>query len=173
MPRRRLTAFEIAEARQVFGEGLDYARALVFENTPLPNIIAYLGRSPRPNAVTLGSTSYFPVTLQTAPEAVARDISNMAWLIHELTHQWQFQRLGWSYLTRALSVQLRLGADSYNYQKKHPSREEALREAKALGRRLMDFNMEQQGDLARHYYEALKQGRDPAPWEPFVAEFRH
>ena len=166
--RRRLTANEIAEARLVFGPGLNYYRASVIENTEFPNHVARLGGAPRPNAVTLGNTCYFPETLRTAPEVIGNgDLRSMAWLIHELTHIWQFQRFGWIYLARTLSVQLRSGRDGYRYTLED-------------GRRLADYNLEQQGDIARDYYCALKTGwnctrtahRNPAEWELLVAEFR-
>ena len=173
MPRRLLSPPEIAEARLVFGDGLDYSRTYVVENTPFPNWIATIGGSPRPNAVTLGNVSYFPETLQTSAEDLALgNLGAICWLMHELTHQWQFQRMGWLYLLRALNVQLRQGRQAYAYVGKHPSPEAALKAARAANRRLTDFNMEQQGDLARDYYLTLKQGRDASAWEPFVAEFR-
>lgn len=179
MPRRPLTTDEIAEARLVFGNGLDYSRARVFENTRWPNLIADVGaalhgsRRQSDNAVTLGNTCYFPVILRTSAEVIASgELTHVTWLLHELTHQWQFQRMGWGYLLRALRVQLREGQQGYAYKGKHPSPEAALRAALTAGRRLRDFNLEQQGDLARDYYLALKQRRDASTWEPFVAEFR-
>jgi len=179
MPRRPLNPSEIVEARLVFGEGLDYSRAFVFENARWPNLIADLGgilhRHKRTwnNGVALGNTCYFPVQLRTSAEIIAGgELKDMAWLIHELTHQWQYQRIGWRYLTDALSVQLREGLQSYNYQKEYPSREAALQAARAAGRRLADFNPEQQGELARDYYLAIKQGREVNAWGAFVAEFR-
>ena len=73
------------------------------------------------NAVTLGSTSYFPVTLNTAPDAVAGgNLRDMGWLVHELTHQWQYQRMGLRYLTAALGVQIRLGRRAYEMGGGHP-----------------------------------------------------
>jgi hypothetical protein len=168
MSRRSLTAVERAEAELVFGSGLDYTRVSVVENTPLPNWIADLGGSPKPNAVTLGGASYFPETLQITETDIRNgNLRQITWLIHELAHQWQFQRLWWGYLARALWVQVTKGQKSYPYRLED-------------GRRLMDFNMEQQADIAKDYYCALKIGRncertesrDPRTWEPFVAEFK-
>jgi type VI secretion system secreted protein VgrG len=166
--RRRLTAHEIAEARLVFGHSLEYQRAIVVERTEFPNLVARLGRSPTPNAVALGNTCYFPETLRTGPEFVGNgDLRAMAWLIHELAHVWQYQRMGWSYLARTLWVHAREGQRGYRYRIEP-------------GRRLADYNLEQQGDIARDYYCALKSGwnctrsvnRNPADWEPLVADFR-
>lgn len=174
MPKRSLTAFEQAEARRVFGDGLDYTRARIWDETPLPNWVADVGAALRfqrrtwDNAVTLGDTSYFPMTLRAQEEA-----GQMEWLIHELTHQWQYQQVGWRYLWEAVSVQVRFGPKGYDYSDNKPSKEAALTEAKASGKRLAHFNREQQGDLARDYYARLKQNHAVAAWEPFIAEFRN
>src|SRR5262245_13686253 len=129
MPRRALSACELAEARLVFGDGLDYTRAFVWENSPWPNWIADVGAAIHRykrnwnNAVTLGDTSYFPVTLRTTTEMLASgDLSDISWLMHELTHQWQFQRLGWNYLWRAVQVQAVSGLHGYDYQAHHTSK---------------------------------------------------
>ena len=168
MPRRPLTTTEIAEARLVFGAGLNFRRVGIVENTEFPNLIARLGGSPRPNAVTLGNTSYFTEMLQTSAEVIANgDLRAMAWLIHELAHQWQYQRMGWLYLARSVWVQVREGQNGYRYEIE-------------AGRPLSGYNLEQQGDIARDYYCALKTGwncvrtasRDPAEWESLIQEFR-
>jgi hypothetical protein len=171
----------MAEARLVFASSLDYARVFVFENARWPDAVDRVGASlqkrVRPpeehNAVTFGQTSYFPVVLDTAAESVAAgNLRDMAWLIHELTHQWQYRRQGWGYLTAALSVQLRLGRQAYNYQGTYPTTEAALLAAHSQGRRLAQFNPEQQGDLARDFYYRLKTGLNCSAWEPFIGELR-
>jgi hypothetical protein len=160
MPRRLLSPTERAEVELVFGAGLDYTRVFVVEDTPFPNRVADLGRSPKPNAVTLGNVSYFPHRLHVTEDALRRgDLREIAWLIHEVTHQWQFQRLGWRYLTSALWTQLTLGQKGYHYELQ-------------AGRPLAGYNMEQQADIARDYYTALKRGQDISAWAPLVAEFR-
>jgi type VI secretion system secreted protein VgrG len=168
MPRRPLSPVEIAEARRVFGEGLDYSRAIIAENTPFPNWVARAGGAPRPNAVTLGNVSYFPERLKTSARDIAGgNLRGMGWLIHELAHQWQYQHMGWGYLTRALWVHLRQGQNGYRY---------LIRP----GDLLPDFNLEQQGDIARDYYCALKLGLncahtarlDPARLEAIIEGFR-
>jgi hypothetical protein len=181
MPRRCLSRDEIAEAQLVFGSGLDYTRAYVVEEAAWPDWIDALGarlqkrmrHKDEHNAITLGNTSYFPVRLTTGPESVSGGhLRDMSWLIHELTHQWQYQRLGWRYLARALRVQLQEGRRAYDYRGEHPTVEEALQAALTAGRRLANFNLEQQGDLARDYYVRLKQRKEFSAWEPFITEFR-
>ena len=140
MPSRPLTASETAEARLVFAGTLDYTHAFVSENAHWPDWVDTMGASLQKrirepddhNAVTVGQTSFFPVTLATSAELIAAgNLRDMAWLMHELTHQWQFRRMGWTYLGLALSVQLRLGRLAYNYQGIYPSTEAALLAAHA------------------------------------------
>lgn len=178
MSKRRLSPSELAEVRLVFGDGLDTGRVWVSEGGYFPNFIADIGallqgrKRTWDNAVTLGDTSHFPRALRTAPEQLAQDLTDMAWLVHELTHQWQFQTVGWRYLAEALSVQLSQGPAGYDYKGKHGSPREALRAARSANRHLADFNREQQGDLARDYYLARKRGEDAVDWEPFLDEVR-
>ena len=181
MPRRPLAPHEVAEARLVFGESLDYARAYVFEGATWTDFVDKIGaalqkrrRAPDDhNAITLGDTSYFPIPIRTGPEVLAQgDLNHMTWLIHELTHQWQYQHLGWRYLKEALHIQLKEGRRAYDYKREFGSHAEALKEAAKAGRKFVQFNPEQQGDIARDYYLRFKQNSDCAPWEPFVQELQ-
>jgi hypothetical protein len=181
MARRPLSALEIAQARTVFGDGLDYTQAFVHENASWPDAIDAIGArlqnrmryKDEHNAITLGRTSYFPVTLKTDAAALAaNNLSDFSWLIHELTHQWQYRRLGWSYLFSALSSQLRLGRKAYDYREGADSPQAALQAARTAGRTLSHFNMEQQGDLARDYYLRSRWGESCEAWEPFIQEMR-
>jgi type VI secretion system secreted protein VgrG len=181
MPKRLLNETELALARLVFGESLPYDRTFVSESSTWTNAIDDLGLAlrgqKRPpevnNAITLWDTSHFPIPLKTSKGDIeSGNVFHMAWLIHELTHQWQYRRLGWTYVLRALGVQLRYGRDGYKYSLEGKTR-------------LMDFNLEQQGDIARDYYFALAHQTNPAVrrlgvplpvplnWlEPFAAEFK-
>jgi hypothetical protein len=170
---RSLFAWEIQEARRVFKLALAYEKVRIHECTTWPNTIkrvgSWLQRSPYTgidNAVTLGNHCYFPVRLleQILPP-VHPDFKKFPWLIHELTHVWQFQHLGWKYLTQSLAAQVRLGAQAYAY-----GGEQNLIDAHQLGRKLGDFNLEQQGDIARDYYWCLARGQDPGAWQPFIDE---
>lgn len=181
MSSRPLSPSEIAEAQLVFGASLDYTHAFVFEDASWPDWVDKVGASLQKtirnpddhNAITIGQTSFFPVTLDTRAETIAAGrLRDMAWLIHELTHQWQFRNRGWSYLVSSLSVQLRLGRKAYDYQGTYPTLDAALVAAHAEGRRLAQFNLEQQGDLARDYYYRCKQGLNAEAWEPFIHELR-
>ena len=181
MASRPLSTSETTEAHMVFGSSLDYTHAYVSEDSSWPDWVDKLGASLQRrvrgpddhNAITIGQTSFFPVTLDTSPPSIAAgNLRDMAWLMHELTHQWQYRHIGWGYLGSALSVQLRLGRLAYSYQGAYPTPEAALVAAHAEGRRLAQFNLEQQGELARDYYIRLKAGLNCGAWEPFIQELR-
>jgi hypothetical protein len=170
MSKRGLSSVEIDEARLVFANNLDLDCIVVHERVQWPIWIARLGAGlhrespPSRNAVTLGNHLYFPIALRIDPiidpEA---SLSQMAWLIHELTHTWQYQHAGIGYFFRALWVQLRLGTAAYAY-----GWEGGLEEALARGDTLDDFNPEQQGEITRHYYYRLKRGLDITAWYPWI-----
>ena len=175
MPRRRLTPSEVREGQLVFAQGLPYGRIWVHEAARWPNWLSRIGNaltgSPPPtadNAVTIGYSVYFPRSLHTRDtDLEARIFGDMAWLIHELTHTWQYHHSGPGYITKALRVQLTKGPSAYDY-----GGLKGLRKASEEHRSLNDFNPEQQGDIARDYYVRLKLGLDKDTWEPFIAELQ-
>jgi uncharacterized protein YdeI (YjbR/CyaY-like superfamily) len=86
----------------------------------------------------------------------------MSWLIHELVHVRQFEVLGVQYIFEALRAQRNGG---YNYG--------GIKELK-LGNPLHNFNLEQQADVARHYYQALKtKSKDAIIFEPYIAQIKN
>ena len=172
---RPLYAWEIQEAQRVFGHRLDYAQVRIHEKAAWTNttyrINAMLRRAPYKevlNAVTLGNHLFFPVRLLEAPVQPGEPaFFKLPWLIHELTHAWQYQHLGWRYLASALNSQIRMGAKAYDF-----GGEDGLLEAVRQGKRLAHFNLEQQGDIARFYYARLVKNADVSAWEPFIKEFQ-
>ncbi len=174
MKQRYLSLHEMWEAQSVFINALAYERVHVVEKAAWPLWIAYLGaklsRTPPPshNAITLGNWIFFSRELSTASsELNDKFLSDMSWLIHELTHAWQYQHDGAIYLFEALRTQLEHGPDSYSY-----GWETGLLEAKAQSKKLKDFNREQQGAIVQHYYYRFKQGLDTSAWEPFIHEIQ-
>jgi hypothetical protein len=172
--RRFLSSTEKDEAEFVFGDSLQFERILIYEETPIPNWIAKIGSffskedPPVNNAVTLGNRLLFPILLKTSQEDIEdQQFTDMAWLIHELTHAWQYQHIGIRYLFDALCVQIKLGSDGYKY-----GGEDGLKDAHQKGKHFIEFNPEQQGDIARDYYLRLKQGKDTSAWDPFIDEIK-
>lgn len=172
---RSLYAWEIQEAQRVFAAGLNYEAVRIHECASWPNTIHRIGLRLRrlpydnlPNAVTLGNHCYFPLQLlETLVPPHDRAFYKLPWLIHELTHVWQYQHWGWRYLALALQTQLREGANAYDF-----GGEGGLREKYALGWEFKDFNLEQQGDIARSYYERIVRGLAVEAWQPFIAELQ-
>ncbi|MFM8320556.1 MAG: hypothetical protein ACKOC5_06530, partial [Chloroflexota bacterium] len=108
---RGLYDWEIEQAQRVFAGSLNYARVRIHECTGWPDSVYHMGiklqrRAPNPkvhNAITVGNHCYFPVQL--ARELLPPEhgeFYKIGWLMHELTHAWQYQHMGWKYLFRAL-----------------------------------------------------------------------
>lgn len=173
--KRRLSAWEIEEARKVFGNRLDYELVRVYECAAWPNTLDRIGRKLKcmpppivPNAITIGNSCYFPVQLLHAPVPVWHaDHYKISWLIHELTHVWQYQKMGLKYLIEAIQVQFRSGLEAYNF-----GGENGLSKSMEIGKRLVDFNLEQQGEICRSYYNRLARGDDLQAWLPFITEIK-
>ena len=168
MPTRSLHPHELLEVQAIFGAGLDTACVGISEGDALPNWVGRIGaalkRQPPPleNAITIGNTSYFP-------RALTKETSDLAWLIHELTHQWQYQHFGIWYLFGALR------APTYAYADAEEPRDAALKRLWSETKKFSDLNREQQGDIVRDYFYALKQplaASDLTAWEPYLHEVR-
>ncbi len=170
---RPLYDWEIAEAYNVFGNSLRYSQVRVHECASWTDAVDRLGRRlkrmPPPqthNALTLGYHCFFPVQFSTTrPDDIVG--SNMSWLIHEMTHAWQYQHMGWSYLFLALSAQFRLGARAYEF-----GGPQALRALRDKGWTLRHFNPEQQGDICRTYYLCRCTNGDVADWLPYIQDIQ-
>ena len=81
---------------------------------------------------------------------------DMKWLIHELTHIAQMERVGSRYLVEAFYAQ---ATEGYNYtpgEKPH----------------LCDYNREQQASIVADYYFKRAYGVPTAAYEPYIAELR-
>ena len=173
---RSLYSWEVNEASRVFSENLKYEKIRIFECVSTTDVFEQLGQrlkglKPHPshNAITIGNNCIFPVKLLERP--VTPDHPNfylISWLIHELTHAWQYQHMGWRYLFEALRTQLTLKEKAYDF-----GHRDGLKSRKREGWSIKKFNMEQQGDICRSYYDRLSKGKDVSDWLPFIEEFRN
>ncbi len=174
--QRRLSAWEISEANKVFGDRLDYSRVKVHECSTWTNFMDRLGRKLRnlpapdvPNAITIRNSCYFPVKMLYGPVPIWHpDHYKISWLIHELTHVWQYQKLGISYISKALGAQFRGGVQTYDF-----GGENGLLECNTLGKTLDSFSLEQQGEICRSYYNRLVRGEDISAWLPYILEIQN
>ncbi len=173
MPKRQLSIYERGEAGQVFGLSLEVDRIWIHEQVSWPDWLGKLGqflrrrKSAGHNAVTLGNHVFFPTKLDSDHPHFETRLNQTAWLMHELTHVWQYQKDGWRYLFQALWAILRYGGQAY-----HVGSPDTLIQARQAGAKFKDFNREQQGELAREYYVRLKQGKSLEAWEDFIQEMR-
>lgn len=173
MAWRSLTPTERGESDAVFGEALDYDRIRLTEEAgwtnALPRLRARLAGSPAPdfdNAITLGHRIHFPRRLDTTPAALPEnDLRDFGWLMHELMHVWQAERIGPRYLWRALLAQLNEGEAVYDY-----GGEDGLRQAVLAGVGLGGFTVEQQAEVVREGYLRRRLGLDHSAWDPILAE---
>ena len=133
---RGLTTGEIAMARLLFKDALDYTIIKVHNDEYLP-----FGLQPDDTAMTPNGEIYFNPKHFNEDFAVT-DVDTRQWFIHEMVHVWQYQ-LGYPVRLRG-AIRIGLG---YDYE---------LKSGTTLG----DYNMESQGDLLADYF-ALKHMNAP------------
>ncbi len=173
MSKRRLYHWETALSQAIFGNQIDYARVWIHEDVWLPNGVDNVGRTLRRmprrpaekgNAIAIGNRCIFPNKLPTKPLSSNHPDAFMhGWLVHELTHVWQFQQIGWRYIRLALNVQFEDGIKTYHYGGPY-----GLNRARQLGWRLQDYDLEKQATIVQHYYDLYNQNRDTSVYQPFI-----
>ena len=157
---RLLTDYEKREARRVFGNSLNLNQIRLVEN---PVMAAGSVRWQAGDLTGTGRVRSTWHTIYYPPGSFGATIANidfMPYLIHELTHSWQYQH-GVSLLTTLYHSIF----SSYDY-----GGQTALRAAHAAGRSFTDFNTEQQAEILRHYYTELCSWHDITAFTPFVNE---
>ncbi len=173
--KRSLFRWEVNEARRVFGDTLRYERIRIHECVTWTNMIyrlhGWLINRPTPKSgvsMTIGFHCFFPLQLldQLVPISHPEQYK-ISLLIHELAHCWQYQFRGWTYLWLAIAAQSYEEDSAYEFGGEH-----GLVQRYQQGWRLKDFNVEQQADIARSYYERLCQGKDVSAWLPFIGDFQ-
>lgn len=135
---RPLHDWEKALAREIFGNSIHLARVRVDE---------YAWAGPRQGRFCY--VSFYTINSWGA-------MSNSL-LVHELVHVWQYQQLGMVYIPRALSARYNpYQVNGYDY-----GGAEKLRAYQARGKKLLDFNYEQQADIVADFYR-IRNGYQPA-----------
>lgn len=153
--KRRLTKFEIEELKLVFGECLNWSAIKINENSYFARVGARSIKKSHLGFVLFNTINF------TRPLNCEKSSVDMGWLIHEVVHVVQFKHLGVQYIIEALRAQKNGG---YNYG--------GIRQLQN-SKRLSEFNLEQQADIARHYYKYLKSNSNYKNlYQPFVDEIR-
>lgn len=91
--------------------------------------------------------------------------ANRAILVHELTHVYQYERVGTRYLGEAIYMLIKTKRDCYNY-----GAAAGLQQACASGHTYRDFNREQQAQITQDYFTLRQRGADVTAYEPFIAQ---
>ena len=146
--KRNLTDTEIEEAASVFEDQDWYAKINIKEDAILAKWGARLNKKPK-LAFVLFNSIYFSRPIN------AQHPKDMGWLIHEMVHVSQYNSVGIAYIFKALRAQLNGG---YQYDKTD------------LKLPLKAFNFEQQGDIARHYYQSKKSGEDVDEYTSVISD---
>jgi len=126
---RSLTAAEWALARHVFGDSIDFARVRLIPT----DVLEYR---------TVGNNIRVPRDFGIEDEYMAQT------LIHELTHVWQYQHGGTSYLSHSVQTQI-AGARRGN-------RNFAYAYELAPGTSFFDFTPEQQASIVENYFSMVR-----------------
>lgn len=128
--QRSLTSGEIALARSVFADSVDYSRVKVHGH----GYWMFFGFQDKHTAVTPNGEMYFPKAIYL--DDFSLFASDAAFFVHEMTHVWQHE-LGYAVRWNGLWVSSR-GPEAYKY-------------SLSPGDKLSDFNMEQQADIISDY----------------------
>ena len=151
---RTLTDTELSEARKVFGNALWYWLIRIDEFSILAKMGAWFAKSSNMGVTTFHTINFTRII---NPTPGSKD---MEWLIHELAHVSQMEHAGLQYIVEALVAQ---NAGGYNY-----GGSGALE-----GKKLKDFNREQQAEIAADYYQNVLYGQTlPGPYLPLIEEFQ-
>jgi len=139
---RGLTTGEIAMARLVFGDSVDYAKVKVHNGEYL-----WFGMQPDDTAMTPNGEMYFNTKHFKEDYSESADLNGQQWFMHEMTHVWQHQ-LGYPVKWRGA---VRIGL-SYGY-------------TLSAEKKLCDYNMEAQGNILADYFVLKHRNRQGAMYE--------
>jgi hypothetical protein len=130
MDRRSLTPGEVALARSIFGEAIDYSTVRLVKGK-------YWPLQPRNAAMAPNGNIYFhPHAGGWSEDFSAEPVFRQGFFIHEMTHVWQAQRGGRFYLPL-----MRHPFCRYGYRL-------------VPGRRFERYGLEQQAEIVRHRFLA-------------------
>ena len=140
MESRHLTTREIALARTVFGDAIDYARVRLFRGKWWPF-------QPRRSAMApMGDIWFHPDGGGWSEDFAKEPLTTQGYFIHELTHVWQSQKGGRLYLPLTRHPFCR-----YRYKL-------------VPGRPFLRYGLEQQAEIVRHRF--LADRGSPVPIQP-------
>ncbi len=164
---RELTSDEITIAGSVFGNTVDYKQVRVDEHSLISTIGAYFKK-----ASGMGVTLFHTINFNKKVNVTAGS-ADAGWLVHEMTHVWQYEHVGAQYLGEAIHAQATAGyvygtSESYT----DDGNGAVLARRRGEGATFASFNREQQGDIASHYYMRRSNTLPITDWQPYIDDLR-
>lgn len=151
---RRLTLDEIEAVSAVLGPGaIRYGDIRIAQR----GVLGLVFRLNDDRAFATWHTINLPEKRQT----------NLPLLVHELTHTFQYERVGSVYIGQGLWAQFRHGRKAYDY-----GGPRGLSTSFSAGKRYSEYNREQQGQIAQDFCTLMRAGKDTSVYKPFIAELR-
>ncbi|KPJ85753.1 hypothetical protein AMJ57_01780, partial [Parcubacteria bacterium SG8_24] len=136
---RPLTEPEISVVRTIFGTSIDLDKVRIRFGGPLTWFSS---------SVTIGNVISFP-----AGRYDGSGPADLAWLVHELVHVWQYQNFGWGYVPESVWEQL-TESDAY-----------VVHYDATIS--FLDYDIEEQAVIVAEYF------LDQRPeYEPYLEELR-
>ena len=93
--------------------------------------------------------------------------SNLPLLIHELTHVFQYHHAGSRYLGEAIYYLVTTQRDCYRY-----GGAIGLQSSWQQGKKLCQFNREQQAQIIQDYFEKMQAGQDVSSYLPYLVQLQ-
>lgn len=116
-------------------------------------------------AFTTWTTINFPRNQQGQSHNHTR--ANRGIFVHELTHVYQYERVGTRYMGEAIYMLIKTKRDCYDY-----GFVEGLKEAIQKGKLYSQFNREQQAQIVQDYFNLKRRGSDVTVHEKYVSQMR-
>lgn len=150
--KRPLTPGEIALARSIFKDSIDYASVRIHDGP-------FLGLQPRHMGMAPNGHIYMHGCFET--DYSAGPLHQQSFFIHEMTHVWQYQNKILHPVAAFFDLQMRY---RFNYAASY-------RYTLEPGRDLVDYNMEQQATIVQNYFEKRENGGDLSDYRTVLQKF--
>lgn len=144
MTARRLTQGEIALAKTLFKDSIDYDSVRIHDKK-------YVFFQPNNSGMTPNGEIYISGK-STYKDDYSKASEHMkAFFLHEMTHVWQYQNKVLDPVAEAMKENVK---HKFNYAAAYPYEIDVKKD-------LTDYGMEQQASIVEHYYLISKGRRDP------------
>ena len=150
-----LTAEEVAMMSQIIGpKAIRYHETRVAQGGLL-NIIFKLN----------GNLAFATWRTINIPQTGRHTRDNHPLVAHELTHVYQYEKIGSRYLGEAIYMLIKTKRDCYNYGGRI-----GLASASTTGKHYCDYNREQQAMIVQDYCSLQQNRADVSAYQPFIDE---